>query len=691
MRPILRALFPLLVSVPAMTPVGAAEMPFGNNKVVYAAIEPKELRSFLREFAAQHGVGVFIDPEVKGELTGRYELTARSMMELLSRTFGLIWYFDGRVLYVYPATAVESAVVRLPDGSPAQFQRTLDRLGISDSRFPISFDADNGNALVSGPRRFVELVRQAAASSNRAPEIGDPGTSVRVYPLKFAFAQDYTITSGGREFRIPGVVSILRQVYAGEGQAGAPTEVRRLGPAQRRPLQAAGERAEPAQPVLPQLGSRRESAPAVDAEPAEETRRVVLTARGVPSFAADPRTNSVIVRDLPSRIDQYDAIVRRLDERPRLVELDTNIVEVNAENFDELGIDWRAAGRRGQGEVGGGGIGNAVTRPGGLPPTQSGDPIRDLGQIAGTVLGVVTGGRTQLFARLTALEQAGKARISAQPRVMTLNNVEAALDATNTFFVRVQGFQDAQLFDISAGTSIRITPSVVNAVPTAAAADGERDLVRLLIKIEDGGLTGQQVDQLPVVQRTTINTQSLIAEGSTLLIAGYAQERESSERTGVPLLSRIPVLGHAFKSSSSNRTRVERLFLITPRVVDLQTAEVAQPLNMLPRPGDPALPRPPTAPASAPAAPARDAASPAVTGQASPTASSAASAPDVTPEQARRALGFSATSMPPSRVYSPPAAPPATPPAAPLPARGPAAATVDAAAAALALPPRAPR
>jgi type III secretion protein C len=562
----------------SVAPASAAEMLWRTQKVAYAAIEPKDLRVFLREFAAQQGVGLFLDPEVKGELTGRYDLTPRSMMELLGRTFGLIWYFDGRVLHVYPSTAVESGVVQLAEASPAQFRRTLDRLGISDSRYPLSFDADRGTALVSGPKRFVELVRQAASASDHADAAIDPNTELRVFTLSYGFADDYQVTSGGREYRVPGVVNILRQAFASDSQGGGAPSTRSTSVTARKPidLNATGDT------LLPLLGSLRD-------EPGGAERRRGKAPNGLPSFAADSRTNAVIVRDTAARIGRYEAVIRRLDEKPKLVELEANIIEVNSDDFSALGIDWRALGQRGSIEVGGGGIANAVTQPPGASPAVGGDVLQSLGNVAGTVLGVITGNRTQLFARIAALEKAGKASVSAQPRVMTLNNVEAALDATSTFYVPVQGFQDAKLFDVSAGTSIRITPSVVRETRSGktAAADTSSELVRMLIKIEDGGFTAQQVGTLPVVQRTTINTQSMVAEGSTLLIAGYAQERESQNRTGVPGLSKVPVLGGLFRSTDKSRTRVERLFMITPRVVSVQANEVAKPLQLLPSATEP--------------------------------------------------------------------------------------------------------
>jgi type III secretion protein C len=579
----------MLLAAAAPPGAGAAEMVWDTRKVQYVTLQPKDLQAVIREVAAQQGVGVFIDPAIKGELApGNYDLSARSMMELIARNFAILWYFDGRVLYVYPSTSVENAMLRLGSASPSQFQRSLERLGIADSRFPLSFDGER--VLVSGPKRYVELVRQVA--TDFGGESQDAGGAVRVFELKYAFAEDYTVTNAGRDLRVPGVVSILRQAFGNAGRSVGSSVRTSVTP--RRPLDGASAdkgdevSATDSASTLPPLRGRREGGAARDGDDASGSLGpgslggIGSAGNGMPSFAADPRTNAVIVRDSPARMEQYEAVIRRLDQRPRLVELEVNIVEVNADDFSELGIDWRVVGRRGQAEVGGGGIAAPVLQPNGAAtaPPANGDPLQTLGNIAGTVLGVVAGNRNQLFMRITALEQAGKATVSAQPKVMTLNNVEAALAATNTFYVPVQGFQDAQLYDISAGTSLRITPSVVGASGPGTAA--EKDMVRLLIKIEDGGLTGSNVGQLPVVQRTTINTQSLVVEGSTLLIAGYAQERESRNQKGVPGLQHVPLIGNLFKSTDTNRSRVERLFMITPRVVDLQGAEKATAVPMVP-------------------------------------------------------------------------------------------------------------
>jgi type III secretion protein C len=572
--------------------------------------------------------------------------------------------------------------------------------------------------MVSGPKRYVELVKQAANTSDRSNDIEDTTTTIRVFNLKYAFADDYTVNSGGREVRVPGLVSVLRQSFGGEVQGRLIADGRRTGINSRRSINDPGENpgggnslgnasgrnvsdrgvgdgGQPpdTNPILPTLDGRgdgrgdgrndKRSSGGSSLGQREgsvdrgESDNSGSSARGVPSFSADPRTNAVIVRDIPSRIDQYEAVIKRLDEQPRLVEIQTTILEVNTEAFSELGIDWRASGSRGQLEVGGGGISNAVTQPNGTLPNAGANAganaLQSLGNIAGTALTVMTGGRAQLLARISALEQERKATVTAQPVVTTLNNVEVSLDATETFYVPVQGYQSGQLYDVSAGTSIQFTPSIVSAdTPPVAGKEADKDLIRMLIKIEDGNTTNQKVSALPTVRRMKFGTHSLVLDGSTLLIAGYSKEVESRDQNGVPGLSSLPIIGNLFKSTAKNRTRVERLFMITPRVVDVRNAQMARPLQMLPSAQDTA---PPVQRAAADATPSP--APPAVTVRpvrdAVPT-TEAAPAPVITVVTAYGAAPQAAPSpvAVPARAATPAAVPT---PAPPSPSPSPTAAT----------------
>src|SRR4029453_6832912 len=100
------------------------------------------------------------------------------------------------------------------------------------------------------------------------------------------------------------------------------------------------------------------------------------------------------------------------------------------------------------------------------------------------------------FARVNALARTGSANVISRPQVLTLSNLEAVLATDQSFFVRVAGREDVDLFDVSVGTSLRVVPAI--------AGDPENPQIRLRVAIEDGNLTDQTVDNIPIVDRARL-------------------------------------------------------------------------------------------------------------------------------------------------------------------------------------------
>ena len=148
---------------------------------------------------------------------------------------------------------------------------------------------------------------------------------------------------------------------------------------------------------------------------------------------------------------------------------------------------------------------------------------------------------------------------------MTLSNVEALYDTTKSFYVKVQGRNEVDLFRVEAGTTLRVTPHVFK--------EGNDVRIKLLVQIEDGDFDFERsVDTMPTVNRSAINTQALIMAGESLLIGGMTREKSSEGVTKVPFLGDIPVLGNLFKTTERGGEHKERLFLISPRLVPARRA-----------------------------------------------------------------------------------------------------------------------
>jgi type III secretion protein C len=557
----------------------ASEIHWRTSNFTYVA-QDKSLKDFIRDFAADQGVNVVIAPDVDGKINGKFNLTPQSVLDLLATSYGVTWYYDGSVLYVSPAGDVSSEVVPLGSLGTSQFQEALNRLGIYDSRFPIYYDRAHGTARVAGPKRYVDLVKQTLEALNEgggsASPSYNPKTEIRVFPLHYAWAADFTYTADGQDHSLPGVVSVLRNLYpsARQGYNASPApqsaKLDRLrGMGYFRDDQVPGTQPERLTPVAPRQ----------DFASVEGGAGAYFGQTGgpqLPQFQADGRMNAVIVRDVPERMPFYDGVIRSLDVKPALVEIEARIIEVSADSIGSIGVDWRARSGSASVNLSPGAPSPMASSSGSSTNTGTGIlsipnistsglttplimPLSQLPQ--GGVLTTVLGDSGRyVMARINALADDGKANILSSPRVLTLDNVEAVLENLNTFFVSVAGNLDTGLYNVSAGTSLRVTPLIVS--------EGGHTQIKLAIRIEDGGITQQMVGTIPVVQRTTITTQAFINEGESLLIGGYKSDIRNDTVVSVPGLASIPFLGALFKYKQKETAHVEHLFMLTPHVIE---------------------------------------------------------------------------------------------------------------------------
>jgi type III secretion protein C len=512
----------------------------------------KPLPDFLRELLASQGITAVIDPKITGTISGRFGGQAKNILDSVSTTYGLTWYYDGGFLYIDLASDARSEVMSISQGNGRRIAETVARLNISDARYPLVINENEGTLFVSGPKRYVEMVRQAVKLADQRAALAD-NAEVRLFPLKYAWASDVRVNRSGKETVVPGVANVLRSLYgrqpqaaAGAGAGGrAPSAPFRIGPNRNIRL-STGET----------LSAPKVELPAVAADDSGVPASFMAGGGELPQFHADTRMNAVLIRDLPERMVQYGRLIAAMDTRPRLVEIEVTIMDISTDTLESLGIDWRLHGRRGDLQIG----------RGDRPPLTWNNGTSEAGQTgpATPVGGVFTAAighelRNYLLARVNALAKKGRANFVARPKVLTLNNTEAVLENLSEFHVRVDGFQDAGLFNITAGTALRVTPLIID--------EGVGRGVMMSIDIQDGDLSAATVDDIPIVRRRTVNTQALVDESASLLIAGFSSEENVDARTGVPFLSDVPVIGRLFQYSEKTRQNMERFYLLTPRLV----------------------------------------------------------------------------------------------------------------------------
>jgi type IV pilus assembly protein PilQ len=294
----------------------------------------------------------------------------------------------------------------------------------------------------------------------------------------------------------------------------------------------------------------------------------VLSARG--DVQIDPRTNTLIIRDLPDRLQRATDLLTTLDRPEPQVEIEARIVTTSRDFARKIGVQWGFNGRAAAD------IGNTLplafpnqAAVGGRTGSTQGPGSDAVGSIvdlavdgATTGIGLALGsinGAVNLDVALSALEEMGQGRILSTPRVSTQNNIEAEIMqglqipiqtiANNTVTVT---FREAALI-------LRVTPQI-----TAA------NTVIMRIVVDNSAADfSRVVGGIPPIDTQRANTQVLVADGETTVIGGIYISREQTSQDRTPGLHRLPLLGWLFKRNEFSDESRELLIFITPKIIRL--------------------------------------------------------------------------------------------------------------------------
>lgn len=291
--------------------------------------------------------------------------------------------------------------------------------------------------------------------------------------------------------------------------------------------------------------------------------RSALSTRG--EVQVDPRTNTVIIRDLPARLAAADSLLTALDLPQPQVEIEARIVQTTRDFARNIGVQWGVNGRVAP-ELGNTtplafpNNGSITGRTGALQGPDAVPGGVNLGVANATsALGLALGsinGAVNLDVALSALERSGQGRLLSTPRVSTQNNVEAEITqgvqipiqtvANNTVTVT---FKDAAL-------TLKVTPQI-----TAS------NTVIMRVNLENAAPDySRAINDIPPIDTQRAVTTVLVADGETTVIGGIYLSREQSVQGRTPLLSRVPLLGWLFRRDEASDESRELLIFITPRI-----------------------------------------------------------------------------------------------------------------------------
>jgi type IV pilus assembly protein PilQ len=293
-----------------------------------------------------------------------------------------------------------------------------------------------------------------------------------------------------------------------------------------------------------------------------EGGRRILSKRG--NAVLDPRTNTLFVQDTAGRLDEIRRLIGEIDVATRQVLIEARIVIADDKFSRQLGARFGVSAQRSGDSNSTGVSGNltdsgAVASSGIIGPTTGNLNVNlpvtgAAGSLALTFLNLGSGPLVNI--ELSALETDNRGKVISSPRVITADQQEAFIE---------QGTEIPFLQASSSGaTNVAFKPAVLSLKVKPQITPDDKIIMDLEVKKDS---VGQIFSGIPSIDTKKVNTQILVENGETAVLGGIYEQTVRTDRSKVPFLGDIPVLGHLFKQTSRQDDKTELLIFITPKII----------------------------------------------------------------------------------------------------------------------------
>ncbi len=271
----------------------------------------------------------------------------------------------------------------------------------------------------------------------------------------------------------------------------------------------------------------------------------LMTDRGIAT--SDPRSNSIIIQEVPENMDKVLTFIAELDKPARQIKISTQLLEIWSSDLEELGIKWNAEGTPAEhgrqypmrGEVNAGGTGDVIGRfhVTALQHGWSADAI------------------------VEAIVTARKGKIIAHPEITTIDNKEAKIQMGQKIPVKQ--------FDEAGNVVIRFEEvgTILNVVPHITAEN------QILMDLRPERSSYEFDPNGVIINTSNASTNVIVSSGQTAVIGGLTTEDEVETETGVPILKDVPLLGYLFKRTNKRLETRDLVIFVTPTIVDENLAQ----------------------------------------------------------------------------------------------------------------------
>ncbi|WP_373067025.1 type IV pilus secretin PilQ [Thioalkalivibrio sp.] len=289
-----------------------------------------------------------------------------------------------------------------------------------------------------------------------------------------------------------------------------------------------------------------------------------LSERG--SVTIDTRTNTLLVQDTQSRIEDVRRLVSTLDVPVQQVLIETRIVVAEDTFNRELGARFGISGGRTRGntQLGGGGTieGADSSRGGGnIGDVDIGDRLNSSlpasGDAGSAGLSILRSG-VLLDLELSALQVEGRGEIISSPRVITANGQTATIKQGEEI-----PFQESTS---SGATSTQFIEAVLSTEVTPQITPNGNVILDILVTKDEP--SAREILGVPGINKREVETQVFVGNGETVVLGGVYEIDSRTNLEKVPFFGDIPFLGNLFRNNSTENSKAELLIFVTPRVLE---------------------------------------------------------------------------------------------------------------------------
>jgi type II secretory pathway component GspD/PulD (secretin) len=283
---------------------------------------------------------------------------------------------------------------------------------------------------------------------------------------------------------------------------------------------------------------------------------------GTGSALVDEHSNKVVVSDLPGKMSEIKDLVKAFDKEPHEVFIEAEVWQITLRNEFQRGINWERVYDRHR-AWGLPDMDIAGTLP--VSPSFTPTPGLDTDNITLTIGQLAIDDYT---ATLQFLSSYGEIEIISRPKIAVVDNQEASImvGAREAYITQTQSqgesttvtSENVEFIDV--GIKLNVTPRI-----------NEEGIIVMTIKPEVSSvretITTAIGSRVPIVETSEAETTVKIEDGKMIIIGGLLKEESRDDTVGVPILSKLPIVGWLFGSDANLTRNTEIVFLITPHII----------------------------------------------------------------------------------------------------------------------------